>query len=99
MSFHEHDKDRTIQHKKRKGTLPKITSPAKKNTSDSEFSDGTSPIEKEKGVNDRKYDKRGKHDERKKAECPDDTPPVDMEEGVSYRKYDKNEKNDEEKEA
>ena len=54
LSSHEHDKDRTIQHKKRKVTLPKIASPAKKNTSDAEFSDDTSPIEDEKGVNDRK---------------------------------------------
>ena len=54
MSSHEHDRDRTVQHKKRKGTLPKIASPAKKNTSDAEFSYDTSPIEKEKGVNDRK---------------------------------------------
>ena len=42
---------------KRKGTLPKIASPAKKNKSDSEFPDDTYPIEKEKGVNDRKYGK------------------------------------------
>ena len=34
ISSHEHDKDRTVQHKKRKGILPKIASPATKNTSD-----------------------------------------------------------------
>ena len=78
--------------KKRKGTLPKISSPAKKNTSDAEFSDDTSPIEKEKGVNDRKYDKNEEYDKEKEAEFPDDTPPVDMEEGVSERKDGKNEK-------
>ena len=60
MSYHEHDKDRTIQHTKRKGTLPKIAYPAKKNTSDAEFSDDTSPIEDEKGVNDRKYGRNKK---------------------------------------
>ena len=54
MSSHEHDKDRKFQHKKRKGTFPKIASPDKKNTSDAEFSDDTSSIEEEKGVNDRK---------------------------------------------
>ena len=41
----------------RKATLPKIASPAKMNTSEAEFSDDTSPIEKKEGVNDRKYDK------------------------------------------
>ena len=55
LSSHEHEKDRAIQHKKRKGTLPKIASPAKKYTSDAELSDDTSPIEGDKGVNDRKY--------------------------------------------
>ena len=54
MSSHEHDKDRAIQHKKRKSTPPTIASPAKKNTGDAEFSDDTYPIEKEKVVNDRK---------------------------------------------
>ena len=43
--------------KKRKVTLPNIVSPAKKNTSDAEFSDDTSTIEEEEGVNDRKYDR------------------------------------------
>ena len=57
MSSRENGKDRTVQHKKSKGPLPRIASPAKKNTSDPELSDYTYPIEKEKGVNDRKYDK------------------------------------------
>ena len=48
-----------------KGTLPKITSPAKMKTSEAEFSDGTSPIEKEEGVNDTKYDKNKKYEEGK----------------------------------
>ena len=99
MSYHEHDKDRTVQHKKIKGALPNIVSPAKKSTSEVELSDENSPIEKEEGVNDRKYEKYEKNDEEKEAECPDDTPLVDMEEGVSDRKNNKNEKNDEEKET
>ena len=57
LSYHEYDKDWTVQHIKRKGTPPKIASPAKMNTSEAELSDDTSPIEKEEGVNDRKYDK------------------------------------------
>ena len=57
---HENDKDRAIQHEKRKVTLPKIAFPAKKITSDTEFSDETSPIEDEKGTNYRKYDKNKK---------------------------------------
>ena len=90
LSSHEHDKDRTVQHKKRKETLPKIAYPSQKNTSDAEFSDDTSPIEKEKGVNDRKDDRSEKNDEGGEAEKPDDTLPVDMEEGGSDRKNDKN---------
>ena len=57
MSSHEYEKVRTVQHKKRKVKLPKIASPAKMNTSEAEFSDDTSHIEKEEGVNDRKDDK------------------------------------------
>ena len=57
MTSREHDKDRAIQHEKRKGTLPKIAFPAKKITSDAEFSDDTSPIEDEKGTNYRKDSK------------------------------------------
>ena len=47
FSSQEYDKDRTVQQKKRKATLPRIESPAKINTSEAEFSDETSPIEKE----------------------------------------------------
>ena len=60
LSYHGHDKDRAIQNKKRKGTPPNIASPAKKNTSDAEFSDDTSPIDYEKGVNDRNNPKKEK---------------------------------------
>ena len=56
FSYDEYDKDRTVQYKKRKGTLPKIAYPANMNTSEAEFSDDTYPIEKEEGINDRKYD-------------------------------------------
>ena len=45
---------------KMEGTLPRIVSPAKKNIVDTELSNDTSPIEKEKGINDRKYDKNKK---------------------------------------
>ena len=86
MSSQEYDKDRTVQHKKRKVTLPNIASQAKMNTSEAWFSDDTSPIEKEKGVNDRKYDKNKKYDEDKEPELPDDTSIVDMEEDVIDRK-------------
>ena len=34
LSSHKYDKDRTVQHKKRKVTLPNITSPSKMNTSE-----------------------------------------------------------------
>ena len=47
----EHDKDRAIQHEKRKGALPKIAFPAKNITSDAELSDDPSTIEDEKGTN------------------------------------------------
>ena len=57
MSSQEYDKDRTVQQKKRKGTLPRIASPAKTNTSEAEFSDENSTIEKEEDVNNRKDDK------------------------------------------
>ena len=56
LSYQEYDKDITVQYKKRKATLTKIKSPAKMDTSEAEFSDDTSPIEKEEGVNDRKDD-------------------------------------------
>ena len=83
MSSQEYDKDRTVQPKKRKATLPNITYPAK-----AEFSDDTSTIEKEEGVNDRKDDNNKKYDEDKDPECPDETSTVDMEEGVINRKDD-----------
>ena len=54
LSSHEHDKDITVQHKKRKGTLRKIAYPANNNKSDAEFSDDNSPIGEEKCVHDRK---------------------------------------------
>ena len=57
LSSHEYDKNRTVQHKKGRVTLSKIAYPAKIHTSEAEFSDGTSLIEKEEGVNDRKDDK------------------------------------------
>ena len=86
-SSQEYDKDITVQHKKRKGTLPKIASPAKMNKSEAELSDETSHIEKEEGVNDRKDDKNKKHFEEKEAEFPDETSTVETEEGVIDRKY------------
>ena len=86
LSYQEHDKDKTFQHKKRKGTLPRIASPAKMNTSEEEFSDDTSPIEKGEGVNYGKDDKNKKYDENKKPEFPDDTSTVVMEEGIIERR-------------
>ena len=74
-SSQEYDKDRTVQHKKRKATLPKIASPAKKNTSDAEFSDNPSPIEKEKGVSDRKNEQNEKM-MREKRQNSQMTPPL-----------------------
>ena len=44
LSSREYEKDRTVQRKKMKGTLPKIASPAKMNTSEAELSDYSSPI-------------------------------------------------------
>ena len=43
-SSHEYKKDIIVQHKKREGTLPRIVSLAKMNTSEAEFSDETSYI-------------------------------------------------------
>ena len=57
LSSQEYDKDRTVQHKNRKAKLPKIVSPDIMDICEAEFSDGTSPIENEEGVNYRKYDK------------------------------------------
>ena len=87
MSSREHDKDKTVQHKKRKRTLPKIASPAKNNTSDAEFSDDTYPIEKDRDVNDIKYDKNKIYNEDKEPIFPDDTSSVEMEEDAIDRKY------------
>ena len=58
------------------------------NTSEAELSDDTSTIDKEKSVNDWKYDKNKKYDEDKEPELPDDTSTVDMEEGVINKKDD-----------
>ena len=73
--------------KKRKVTLTNIESTAKKNASDAEFSDNNSPIEKEKGVNDRKYEKNKKYNEDKQPVFPDGTYSVEMEEYIIERKY------------
>ena len=88
LSSQEYDKDRKVQHKKRKATLPNITSTAKMNASEAEFSDETSPIDKEEGVNDRKYDKNEKYDEDKEPESPYDTSTIEMGGGVIDIKYD-----------
>ena len=53
----EYEKDRTVQHKKRKATLPKIASPAMMDTCETEFSDDSSPMDEEGGVSDRNDDK------------------------------------------
>ena len=79
LSSHAYGKDRTVQYKKRKGTPPNIASPAKMNTSDAELSDDTSPIEKEEGVGDRKYDKNKRYDEDKEPVFPYGTSSVEME--------------------
>ena len=60
MSSQEYDKDRTVQHKKRKATLPHIASPAMMDICEAEFPDDTSPVDMEEGVNDRKDDKNEK---------------------------------------
>ena len=86
FSSREYYKDRTVQHKERKVTLPKLASPAKINPSDAEFSDYTSPIEKEEGINDRKDDKNRKDNEDKEPVLPDDTSSVEMEEDLINKK-------------
>ena len=65
MSSKEYDKDRTVQHKKRKAILPKIASPAMIDIRAAEFPNDTSPIDMEEGVYDRKDDKNEKYDEGK----------------------------------
>ena len=72
--------------KKEESNTPQIAYPANMNTRQAEFADETSTIEKQEGVNDRKYDKNKKYDEDKEPECPDDTSTVEMEEGVIDRK-------------
>ena len=56
----EYEKDRTIQHKKRKATLPKIASPAMMDICEAECLYETSPVDMEEGVNDIKDDKNEK---------------------------------------
>ena len=99
MSSQEYDKGRTILHKKRKATLPKIASPAIMDVCEAEFLVDASPIEMEEGVNDRNDDNNEKYEEEKEAEFPDDTSLVEMEVGVGDRKDDNNEKYDEVKMA
>ena len=64
----EYEKDRTVQHKKRKATLPKIAYPDMMDICEAEFQDDTSPVDMEEGVNDVKYDKNENNDEEKEAE-------------------------------
>ena len=97
--YQEYEKYRTVQHKKRKATLPKIAYPAMMDICEAKLPDDTSLVNMEEGINDRKYYNSEQNDEKKEAECPYETSPVDTEEGVNDRRYDKNEKNDEEKEA
>ena len=61
----EYEKDRTVQHTKRKATPPKIASPAMMDIYESECPDNTSPVDMEEGVYDRKDDKNEKYDEGK----------------------------------
>ena len=75
MSSHEYDKDRKGQQKKRKKTLPKIVSPDKMNLSETDFSDETSLIDKEDGLNDRK-DEKNKNMMRIKSQIYQMTLPV-----------------------
>ena len=95
VSSREYDKDITVQHKNRKGTLPKTTSPAKKNISDAEFSDEISPIDKEKGVHNIKDEKNKKSNEDKEPVLPYDTSSAEMEEDVIERTYESKNKYDE----
>ena len=63
----EYEKARTVQHKKRKATLLKITYLSMMDICESECSDDTSPVDMGEGVNDRKYDKNKTKDEGKEA--------------------------------
>ena len=60
LSFQEYDKDRKLQHKNRKATLPHIASPAMMDIREAEFPDDISPVDMQEGVNDRKDDKNEK---------------------------------------
>ena len=74
MSSQKYDKDRTVQHKKRKTTLPKIVSPAMMGTCEEDYRnkkydeekevecpDDTSTVDMEEGVKYRKDDSNEKH--------------------------------------
>ena len=78
MSSQEYDKDRTVQPKKRKTTLPKISYPDMMDTceeddknnkksegKEAEFPDENSAVELEEGVNNIKDDSIEKNDEDK----------------------------------
>ena len=67
LYFQEYDKDRKLQHKNRKATLPKITSPAMMDICEAELPDYTSPVYTEEGVHYRKDDKNEKNDEEKEV--------------------------------
>ena len=56
----EYEKDRTVQYKNRKATLPKITSPDLMDICEAECPYDTSPIDMEEGVNNKNDDKNGK---------------------------------------
>ena len=61
----KYERDRTVQHKNRKATLPKIASPATMDICEAECPDETSPVEMEGGKNDRKDDRNEKNYEEK----------------------------------
>ena len=88
----EYERYRTVQHKNRKETIPRIASSAMMDICEAEYPDDTSTVEMEKVVNYINDDKNEKNDEEKEAESPDDTSPVEMKEGVNDRKDDRNEK-------
>ena len=50
----DYEKDRTVKHKKRKSTPPKIAYSAMMNICEAECPDYTSTVDMEEGVNDRK---------------------------------------------
>ena len=64
----EYEKDRTVQHKKRRETLPKIASPAMMDICDAEFPDETSTVDMEEGVSNRKDNKNEKKMLREKRQ-------------------------------